>query len=216
MAWLCPRAASGPWASAFSSSRRGLNTCLEEAKWGAGLAQESAESCWGCTSRSPLSRATSERDRKVALKGGDDRGRGGAGTAWRVGASELESQGPEFKAGGAGSQWWGCGGLLLPSQPRKEASGLDWLVQRPWCSPARLPASRLVTFIQGILDTLPWIWAWTPKEAGTLPTHLGRPSEWGPVVSTPGPGVGSLELPAGTQPSGLPAGPPCLQGPSEP
>lgn len=146
----------------------------------------------------------------------DDRGRGGAGIAWRVGTSELESQGPEFKAGGAGSQWWGAGGCYCLHSPGKGP-----LTLTGWSSVhgARLlgsSASQLVTFLQGAPDTLPWIWAWAPEEAGTLPTHLGLPSEQGPVVSTPGSGVGSLELHPRAQPSGLPAGLPCLQGPSDP
>ena len=110
MAWLCPRAASGPWASAFFSSRRGPNTCLEETKWGEVLAQESAESCRGCTSWSPLSQATSERGRKEALKAADDRGRGGLGQpggsgprSWSLGVQSSRQGELGASGGGAGS-----------------------------------------------------------------------------------------------------------------
>lgn len=48
----------------------------------------------------------------MALKEWMTEDEGGAGIAWRVGTSELESQGPEFKAGGAGSQWWGQGVVI--------------------------------------------------------------------------------------------------------
>lgn len=54
-------------------------------------------------------------------------------------------EGRDLGAGVSGSRVQGRGswepvvggrGLLLPSQPRKEAPGLDWLVQWPWRSPA--------------------------------------------------------------------------------
>lgn len=217
MAWLCPRAASGPWASAFFSSRRGPNTCLEETKWGEVLAQESAESCRGCTSWSPLSQATSERGRKEALKAADDRGRGGLGQpggsgprSWSLGVQSSRQGELGASGGGAGSA------IAFTASPGKRPWALTGWSSGHGAHLLDSPAPRLVTFLQGVLDTLPWIWAWTPEEAGTLPPHLGRPSEWDPVVSAPGPGVGSLELPASTQPSGLPAGLPCLQSPSQP
>ena len=112
MAWLCPRAASGPWASAFFSSRRGPNTCLEETKWGEVLAQESAESCRGCMSWSPLSQATSERDRKVTLKGADDRGRGGLGQHGGSGPRSWSLRVQSSRQGELGASGGGAGSVI--------------------------------------------------------------------------------------------------------
>ena len=165
VAWLCPRAASGPWVSAFFSSRGGPNTCLEEAKWGTALAQESSESCQGCTFWSPLSRAISERARKVALKGADDRGRGGAGRVEpsSVGGRDLGAGVSGSRVQGRGS--WepvvGAGGCYCLHSPGKRPQALTGWSSIHGAHLLDSPASQLVTFLQGVPDILPWIWAWS-------------------------------------------------------